>query len=121
MLNLEKPEKTLLVILMAALLLGAGILAYKKNCSVGSLRIEYSGAETRPVGRGIIKNNKITNINEATAAELVNLKGIGTVLAGRIIDYRTKNGLFISPDDLKRVPGIGNALFEKIKNDIIIE
>lgn len=121
MLNLEKPEKILLAVLMAALLLGLGILAYRKSCPVGSLRIESSMPETRPSGRDIIKNSKTININEAAAEELKNLKGIGVVLARRIVEYRTKNGLFISLDDLKRVRGIGNALFEKIKNDITIE
>ena len=121
MLNLEKPEKILLAILIAALLFGAGILVYRKNCPVGNLRIEYSGSKEQSSGRTITKKNKKININEASAEELKNLKGIGAVLAGRIVEYRANKGLFISIDDLKRVRGIGNALFEKIKDNITIE
>ncbi len=35
------------------------------------------------------------------------LPGVGEVLADRIIDERSKNGPFSSPEDLTRVDGIG--------------
>jgi len=60
------------------------------------------------------------SINKATLAELQTLPGIGKTKAQAIIDYRSKNGLFKSVEDLKKVSGIGNATFEKIKNDITI-
>ncbi|MFA6963310.1 MAG: helix-hairpin-helix domain-containing protein [Patescibacteria group bacterium] len=60
------------------------------------------------------------NINTADATELDKLKGIGPVLAQRILDYRTKNGSFKSTDELKNVSGIGDKIFEKFKNDITI-
>lgn len=119
--NLEKTEKRLLIVLMAALLIGVGILVYRKSCPVGNLRISYSGTGPGPGARHVAKEGKKININEATAEELANLKGVGTVLAHRIVDYRTKNGLFVSIDDIKRVPGIGNALFARIKDDVVIE
>ena len=58
------------------------------------------------------------NINTATKAELESLDGIGPVKAQAIIDYRTKNGNFKSLDDLKKVDGIGDATFDKIKKDV---
>lgn len=42
------------------------------------------------------------------------------VLAKAILEYR-KEANFTSIDDLKKVKGIGDKLFEKIKNDITIE
>src|SRR5713101_6345388 len=58
------------------------------------------------------------NVNTATKEQLDALPGIGPVKAQAIIDYRTKNGNFKSVDDLKKVPGIGDATFDKIKGDV---
>lgn len=55
------------------------------------------------------------NINTATAAELTALPGVGDVIAGRIVDYRTANGPFQSVDELDKVKGIGSATLEKIR------
>jgi len=42
----------------------------------------------------------IININSATAVELESLSGIGTVIAQRIIDYRTINGPFPNTESI---------------------
>ncbi len=47
------------------------------------------------------------NINTADVAQLELLPGIGSVLAQRIVDYRTKHGQFSSVLDLCQVEGIG--------------
>ena len=60
------------------------------------------------------------NINTATKEELDALPGIGPVKAQAIVDYRTKNGPFKSVDDVKKVKGIGDATFGKIKGDISV-
>ncbi|HEG3860645.1 TPA: helix-hairpin-helix domain-containing protein, partial [Campylobacter jejuni] len=52
--------------------------------------------------------------------ELKSLNGIGEAKAKAILEYR-KEANFTSIDDLKKVKGIGDKLFEKIKNDITIE
>ena len=64
-------------------------------------------------------NGKI-NINNATSEELQSLSGIGIVTAGKIIDYRAKNGKFTKPEDIKNVSGIGERTYENIKNDICV-
>jgi len=61
------------------------------------------------------------NINTATAADLDRLPKIGPAIAQRIIDYRTKHGPFKRIEDLKNVSGIGDALFEAIKDLITVE
>lgn len=61
------------------------------------------------------------NINTATLAELDMLPGVGATIAQRIIDYRTQNGNFQKIDDLKKVRGIGDALFTQIKDLITVE
>ena len=61
------------------------------------------------------------NINTATVKELVSLKGIGEKKAESIVEYREKIGSFAMIDELKGVKGIGDKIFNKIKNHIAIE
>ena len=67
----------------------------------------------------IWESSKIS-INSATKEELMSLPSIGEAKASAIIEYRTKNGLFKKLEDIKNVKGIGNALYEKIKDYINI-
>ena len=48
------------------------------------------------------------------------LKNVGSQKADAIIEYRNTNGLFKSIEDLKNVSGIGDKLFESIKENITI-
>ena len=60
------------------------------------------------------------NINTASLSELMTLSGIGERKAQSIITYRNTNGFFKSIEELTNVDGIGNALFESIKEDITV-
>ena len=53
-------------------------------------------------------------VNDATAAELERLPGVGPALAARIVAYREQHGRFRNLEDLDKVSGIGPALLEKI-------
>ncbi len=64
--------------------------------------------------------NKKININIATKNELMNLNGIGESKAKKIIEYREKNGGFKSIEEIKKVSGIGEAIYAKIKDNITI-
>lgn len=68
----------------------------------------------------IISEEGLININTADANTLMQLRGIGEVRAQKIIDFRTKNGYFITKEDIMRIDGIGLTLFEKIKDDITV-
>ena len=61
------------------------------------------------------------NINEANVDELSALKGIGTVKAEAIIEYRTEHGDFTEIEALSDVKGIGDATVAKIKDDIKLD
>ena len=54
------------------------------------------------------------NINTADLATLQTLPGIGEATARSIIEYRSKNP-FKKPEDLKKVSGIGDSKFERVK------
>jgi len=55
------------------------------------------------------------DINAADWSELVQLPGIGPTLARRIVESRQTDGPFATPDDLRRVRGIGKKVFEQIR------
>lgn len=59
-------------------------------------------------------------LNSATKEDLMTLSGIGEVRAQDIIDYRATNGLFKSIDDIKNITGIGDSIFDKIKDFITL-
>lgn len=60
------------------------------------------------------------DINRASAEELEALPGIGPALARQIVEDRTANGPFKSPEELLRVKGIGQAKLEKMKGMILL-
>ena len=67
---------------------------------------------------GVSTTKNIIRINTASLEDLDLLNGVGPSIAQRIIDYRTEMGGFKSIEEIKLVPGIGDKMFEKIKNDI---
>ncbi|WP_196598153.1 helix-hairpin-helix domain-containing protein [Pectinatus frisingensis] len=66
-----------------------------------------------------IDNNRV-NINTADESVLDTLPGIGPAMAKRIVEYRQNQGNFQSIDDLKKVRGIGEAKYIKLKDKITI-
>lgn len=64
--------------------------------------------------------DEIININKADVATLDSLAGIGKKKAEAIVAYRTDHGEFKTLDELKEVSGIGDKLFEKIKDSITL-
>lgn len=63
----------------------------------------------------------LINLNTATLTELCTLSGIGEAKAEAILAYRTEQGAFGSIEQLKEVAGIGESLFNQIKNSVYIE
>lgn len=59
------------------------------------------------------------SINNGTLEELMTLPGIGETKALKIIEYRKENK-FLKLEDIKNVSGIGDALYEKIKDFITL-
>ncbi len=63
----------------------------------------------------------LVNINTADAATLCTLPGVGESRAADIIAYREANGGFDSCEDIMKVPGIKNAMYEKICDKISVK
>ena len=60
------------------------------------------------------------NINTATVDELDALPGIGPAKAQAIVDYRNTQGAFLKIEDVMNVSGIGEKIFEQIKDSITV-
>ena len=69
-----------------------------------------SGPSASSVGSSSGASTRV-NLNQATAAQLDTLPGVGPVIAERIVEYRTTHGNFSHTRDLLDVPGIGDAKF----------
>jgi competence protein ComEA len=75
---------------------------------------------TKSSGKAGKSSTAIVNINTATAAQLEVLAGVGPVMAGKIIAYRTSHGKFTSIDGIAKVPGFGKAKFAVVKSQLRI-
>lgn len=69
----------------------------------------------------LMEQNGIVDINRADVAQLMTLPGIGEARAKDIISYREKNGLFQQKEDLKKVSGIKDNMYEKLADKITVE
>lgn len=58
--------------------------------------------------------NKVgVELNTASKQLLTYVSGVGPVLANRIIEYRDKNGMFSTREELKKVPRLGDKVYEQ--------
>ncbi len=114
---------------LCAALLIAGILAGILITVSGSVIIKpvggdgkiYSAPRVSGGSEKTVEEIPKINVNTATRSELTQLPGIGEKLAGMIIEYREKNGAFLSAQDVMKVSGIGQATYDKIKDLITTE
>lgn len=114
--RLERYERSIIIFLIAAILSGLAWSFWRKmqnrvDIKVGTFAVLE---EEKSAGTAV-------NINTASLDELAGLKRIGRTLAQRIIDYRSSSGRFRTKEEIKNVKGIGDSLYEEIKDDIVAE
>lgn len=66
------------------------------------------------------KESRYLDINEASKEDMVS-DGVTSRIATSIVNYREKTGGFKSLIELKRIKGIGDATFEKLKKKFKIK
>ncbi|MBN1309158.1 MAG: ComEA family DNA-binding protein [Chitinispirillaceae bacterium] len=88
-----------------------------QNSVVAAPETSFSGG-TEPSGAAVSRVDACINVNSASADELTALPGIGPVIAGRMIDFREKNGPFARLADLDMVKGIGPATLRKLEKKV---
>jgi len=87
--------------------LGAKVTETDYNAILDYLAKNYPGEEIPKL-----------NVNKATAIELESRLTLPRPQAAAIVEYRTRNVVFKSIDDLKRVPGVDGAKIEAKKDRI---
>ena len=60
------------------------------------------------------------NINTADEKTLDELPGVGPAMAKRIVEYRETEGAFQSIEDIKKIKGIGEAKFNRMKDKLCL-
>ncbi len=111
---MSRQERLVIIFLILCVVIGTGVSFYK-NTHLAQIQVVPS-AITKS---GYIKGK--TNINTAGPQELASLPGIGPSLAKKIVNFRQENGLFILPEDITKVSGIGKSKYESIKDLVTTE
>lgn len=97
---------------------GNNALSCNTICETNVIEVNNCIEETKNSSNSNVNN--LININTANIDELQTLSGIGETKAKNIIDYRIEFGEFKSIEEIKNISGIGDALFEKIKDKITV-
>ncbi len=98
--------------------LAGGLLSTADKNAINLIQVFNNNASINiPYISNNNSNNKLININSATLTELMTLNGIGEAKAKAIIEYRNQN-TFTCIEDIMKVSGISEAVFNKIKDYI---
>lgn len=81
---------------------------------------EQNSTKKTNVEKSAVQGGGLVNINTASVSELTTVSGIGESRAQAIIAYREANGGFQTIEDIKKVDGIKDGLFAKIKDKITV-
>ncbi len=72
-------------------------------------------AQDAAVSAGQPASGELIDLNQASAAQLESLPGVGEVTAARIIEYRQENDGFKKIEELMNVRGIGERSFLRLR------
>ncbi len=134
---LNRKEQIIVLILCGTLGVGAAV-SYLKNRypdrieDFGVVKDAVSPPDVESAGRGRGDTKGATpdsgrtggspiELNIASAEDFERLPGIGPHLAGRIVEFRLKNGPFDRVEELEKVKGIGKKTLEKLKPFVRVE
>lgn len=86
-----------------------------------------AGAADKPAGKSghtttvstTVGADAKVNINTASVKELMTLQGIGHKVAERIVEYREAHGSFKKAEDLRKVEGVGQGLWDRNRERIV--
>lgn len=124
-LALTKTEQRIILFLCGTFTLGVGIRFYQQafpnaqqfdyranDSTFAALSDRIANEDSSEM---VSAKSALLNINTATKEQLMNLPGVGEVMAERIMIYRDEHEGFGSLDELKQVKGISTKKLEKLK------
>lgn len=122
--NNNHEKLTIRILISTAIAMAAVILCYNAVFvpKMPPISVSVSG-ETIKSPSDSYENTQVEKVNINTADKDTlseNLTGIGPAIAERIISYRNHYGGFQTINELKNVKGIGDKIFEKIKDNITV-
>jgi competence protein ComEA len=107
----EEPMDHRIPLAIAVLLLAA-VLSATATAAVMSPGVTLTAAAT--VGDKV-------NINTADVKALMSLEGVRRKVAEKIVEYRAAHGPFKKADELRKVEGVGESLFERNRQRIVVK
>ncbi len=115
-------------LLCGILLSGIGFTAYsigkiqtnKRHSSAGYEKVNILPTPAQRLTASTEKNLGKIDLNQSTMKELMELPNIGESKARAIIEFREKYGDFEDVDELLYVPGIGETVFEGLKDLVYV-
>lgn len=87
-----------------------------KSIGVGQYQHDVSQIELQKGLEDVVVscvNHVGVELNTASKQLLQYVSGVGPSLAGKIVEFRNKNGMFSSRNDLLKVPRLGDKVFEQ--------
>jgi competence protein ComEA len=97
------------------------ILALVALVSLPAVALAAPVHHTETLSASTVVGSGRVNINTASLTELMTLDGVGRKLAEKIVEHRQTHGPFRKPEDLRRVEGVGAALWEKNRARITVK
>ena len=61
------------------------------------------------------------NVNTADVKSLMTLTGVGRKVAEKIVEYRDSHGPFKKAEEIRKVEGIGNGVWERNRERIVVK
>ena len=107
-------------LLLLAIIVIGGVIAWQNYRPAHPIVIELTDDPNSEGHVSQLDEPQKVDINRAEAWLLEALPGIGEVRAQAIIDYRQQNGGFSHISEITRVEGIGQSLYEQIKDFITV-
>ena len=95
---------------------GQQIVVGTKNKPAGEVRNGTAGGSSGGSGSGSGTGGpgQPVDLNTASQSELEELPGVGPVMAGKILAWRTENGRFSRVEELQEIDGVGPKTYAKL-------
>jgi len=100
-----------------------GLTVEAFDASVNLARVLSDGEQVRVLSVDQIADSEqssIISLNQASTRQLEALPGVGSALAGRIVEWRERNGSFSTIEQLLEVSGIGPKMFENLREFVTL-